>query len=77
MVIDAFRSSGRLLNRGVEVRAPALPRTTRAMTILRIEAKRDPHVRKAYDAAVAKDELKRQLQPQILRRDCGEILEVR
>jgi hypothetical protein len=46
------------------------------MTLLRCEAKHDRNVRAAFDAAVATDELKRQLQPQVLRRDCGEILRV-
>ena len=61
MVIDAFRSSGRLLNCGVEVRVPALPRTTWAMTILRIEAKRDRDVRKAYDAVSRSGAMRRRL----------------
>ena len=77
LTIDAFRSSGRLLNRGVEVRPPALPTTTWGLTLLRIEAKRDPHVRRALEASIAKDELGRQLKPQVLRRDCGVIIEVR
>jgi len=75
-LVDLFRSSGRLLNAGAPVRVPALPTTTWAMTLLRCEAKHDRNVRAAFDAAVATDELKRQLQPQVLRRDCGEILRV-
>jgi hypothetical protein len=77
LLVDLFRSSGALLLRGIEVRVPALPRTTSAMTILRVEAKADPAVRKAYEAAVAQAERVRQLKPQVLRRSCGEILEVR
>ena len=77
LLVDLFRSSGRLLNRGVPVRVPALPTTTWGLKLLRIEAGRDQDVRRALEAAVAKGEVKRQLQPQVLRRDCGTILEVR
>ena len=78
LVIDLFRSSGRMLNAGAPVRVPALPRTTWAMTILRIEAKRDQHVRRALEASLAKDELRRQLEPRTIRRNnCGVVVEVR
>jgi hypothetical protein len=66
--------------RGVEVRPPSLPRSRWLHTVLKAEAKRDPHVRKAYEAAVAqaaKTERARQLRPQVLRRACGTILDVR
>jgi hypothetical protein len=48
-----FRSSGAALLRGVAVRPPELPRSRRLRTILSLEAKRDPRVRRAYQAAVA------------------------
>lgn len=77
LVIDLFRSSGRLLNHGASVRVPELPRSTWGTTLLRIEAKRDPHVRRAYQAALDRAERTRQLEPQIIRRNCGTILDVR
>jgi hypothetical protein len=48
--------------------------------ILQLEASRDALVRTAYQAALAQaapTEKARQLQPQILRRGCGQILEIR
>jgi len=78
MLIDTFRSSGRLLAQGVSVRVPELPRTRWGTTLLRCEAKRDPHVRRALEASVAEDELTRQLAPRTIRRDgCGVVIEVR
>jgi hypothetical protein len=77
LVIDMFRSAGAMLQRGIPVRAPTLPRFAHSRALLEREARRDPRVRKAYEAAVAKDEKARQLRPQVLMRACGEILQVR
>jgi hypothetical protein len=79
LVIDMFRSSGSILLRGVSVRPPARPRSRRLRTVLKLEARRDPRVREAYEAAVARAterERVRQLRPQVLRRSCGQILDI-
>jgi hypothetical protein len=85
LTVDLFRSSGRLLNRGVEVRPPALPRSTSGRSLLRLQAGRDQNVRRAYEAALAQAALAqaaqaertRPVEHRILRRACGEILQVR
>jgi hypothetical protein len=80
LVIDMFRLTGSSMLRGVPARPPRLPRSTRTRTILKLEAKRDRRVPTAYEAAIAQAterEMVRQLQPRILRRSCGQILDVR
>jgi hypothetical protein len=79
-VIDLFRSCGRSLRGGTPVRAPQLPRTRRTRMMLQLEADRDQDVRVAYGAALdqaAQTEQARQLEPRVLRRACGTILEIR
>ena len=78
--LDLFRSTGAALRRGIPLPAPKLPRSRTTRALLEREARRDPSVRKAYQAAaaqVAETEQARQLQPGVFRRDCGEILKVR
>jgi hypothetical protein len=84
LTVDLFRSCGRLLHRGASVRVPELPRSKRSLTVLKLEAKRDQHVRLAYQASqsarpasLRRAEKARQLKPQVLRRNCGTILDVR
>jgi hypothetical protein len=77
LTVDLFRCCGRMLSRGVAVRPPALPRSTSGRSLLRLEAGRDRNVRAAYEAALAQAAKARQLKPQVLRRACGEILDIR
>jgi hypothetical protein len=80
LTVHLFRSCCTALQRGIPVRAPTLPRSRRLRTVLKLEARRDPRVRKAYEAAIAQAterERVRQLRPQVLRRDCGTIIDVR
>ena len=78
-VIAAFRSAGAMLRRGVGVRVPTLPSTTRSRTTLKLEANRDADVRFAYELARGQtaQTKTRQLQPKVLRRSCGTIIAVR
>ena len=77
LTVDMFRSAGRMLQRGIPVQPPELPRSKWSLTILKLEARRDPLVRRACQAALDQAEKRRQLQPQSIRHDCGEILAVR
>ncbi len=78
-VIHLFRDCGRMLRQGVGVRVPSLPSSKRSLTVLKLEANRDPLVRLAYQVALgqAAQTKTRQLRPQTLRRACGTILEIR
>jgi hypothetical protein len=69
--IEMFRSSGRLLARGIAVKVPAVPSSTRLRVELGREAERDRYVRKAWGVALAQAEKARQVKPQVLRRNCG------
>jgi hypothetical protein len=78
LTIEQFASSGRMLQAGVAVQVPELPRSRRLRMALEREAGRDPRVRKAYEVALARAERTKQVKPgRILRRDCGTILTVR
>jgi hypothetical protein len=80
LTLDLFRSAGRMMQRGIGVRVPELPRTPSSRARLQREARRDPAVRRAYTAAAAqaiRTERTRQLEPQTLIRNCGTILEIR
>jgi hypothetical protein len=78
LTLDRFRSAGRMMRVGVAVQVPELPRSKRLRFALEREAGRDPRVRKAYLAALERDERTRQTEPgRILRRACGTILDVR
>jgi hypothetical protein len=52
LTIAAFRDCGKMLRRGVGVRVPALPLSKRSLTVLKLEANRDPLVRLAYQVAL-------------------------
>ena len=80
LTVDLFRSCGRSLRRGTPVRVPSLPSSKRSLTVLRLEAGRDAAVRFACETALARaaeTERARQVEPQVLRRACGLILEIR
>jgi hypothetical protein len=76
-LVEEFRLAGRLMALGLRTAPPRLPHTPHAMQAVKREAARDPRIRRALEASIAKDEKARQLRPQVLRRDCGEILDVR
>jgi hypothetical protein len=77
ITVDIFRSAGRMLELGISARVPRLPRDTHVRRELERVAQRDRAVRRALNASVAEAERQRQLQPRVLRRDFGEILEIR
>jgi hypothetical protein len=64
--------AGRLMALGLTTNPPKLPRSPQAMQTLKRAAARDPLIRRALEASVERA----QQEPQVLRRACGQVIQI-